>query len=91
MAKENIAGQVAHLIQPTVEQMGYTLWDVEYTKEGADWHLVITIDKEEGMAGDGGARTAAVLLLDDLTELVDGHLATTDLKEGAHDSTHHVA
>ena len=49
MAKENIAGQVAHLIQPTVEQMGYTLWDVEYTKEGADWHLVITIDKEEGI------------------------------------------
>lgn len=52
MAKENIAQQVAHLILPTVEQMGYTLWDVEYGKEGADYHLVVTIDKAEGITID---------------------------------------
>lgn len=49
MAKENIAGLVTELIRPTVTSMGYTLWDVTYAKEGADWHLEITIDKPEGI------------------------------------------
>lgn len=47
--KKNIAASVAHLISETVEQNGCTLWDVEYVKEGADFHLRITIDKEEGV------------------------------------------
>ena len=49
MAKENIAGLVTELIRPTVTSMGYTLWDVTYAKEGADWHLEVTIDKPEGI------------------------------------------
>ena len=49
MAKGNIAEQVTEIIRPTVEGMGYQLWDVVYAKEGADWHLEITIDKEDGI------------------------------------------
>lgn len=52
MAKENIARQVADLLRPTITGMGYSLWDVTYTKEGADWHLEITIDKPEGITID---------------------------------------
>ena len=42
------------------------------------------------MTGHGSASTAAILLLDDLTELVDAHLATAYLEKGAHDGTHHI-
>ena len=47
--KKNIAQTVAELIGETVSQNGCILWDVEYVKEGADFHLRITIDKETGV------------------------------------------
>ena len=47
--KKNIAATVAELISETVLENGCSLWDVEYVKEGADFHLRITIDKEEGV------------------------------------------
>ena len=46
---KNIAGKVRELIEPTVEALGYFLWDVEYVKEGAEWFLRITLDSEEGI------------------------------------------
>jgi ribosome maturation factor RimP len=47
--KKNIAATVAELILPTVTGLDCTLWDVEYVKEGADWHLRVTIDRPEGV------------------------------------------
>ena len=44
MSKESIAAAVSRLILPTVEELGYLLWDVVYAKEGADYHLTVTID-----------------------------------------------
>ena len=54
MAKgqKNIAQQVQSLIQPTVNDLGYSLWDVEYVKEGASYYLRITIDSENGISID---------------------------------------
>lgn len=49
MKKQNVAEAVALLLRETVEAEGCTLWDVEYRKEGADYHLEITIDKPEGV------------------------------------------
>ncbi|MBQ4324869.1 MAG: ribosome maturation factor RimP [Clostridia bacterium] len=49
MAKANIAAQVRELIAPTVEELGYSIWSVEYAKEGADWHLTVTIDSPDGI------------------------------------------
>ena len=46
---KNIAGTVRELIQPTANELGYFLWDVEYVKEGARRILRITIDSEEGI------------------------------------------
>ena len=55
MAKENarpvrnIAGRVKEMLEPTINEHGNVLWDVEYVKEGAEWFLRITLDNEEGI------------------------------------------
>lgn len=55
MAKgtSGIAAAVEALIAPTVRELGFSLWDVEYVKEGADWYLRITIDSPNGVDLDG--------------------------------------
>lgn len=54
MAKgqKNIAQTVTDLILPLVNELGYSLWDVEYVKEGASYYLRITIDCENGISID---------------------------------------
>lgn len=49
---KNIASKVRELIEQTVTDLGYILWDVEYVKEGADWFLRITLDSQEGISID---------------------------------------
>ena len=49
MKKQNIATTVEELLRPTIEGLGYMLWDVEYVKIGSEMNLTITIDKEEGI------------------------------------------
>lgn len=46
---KNIASTVREIISPVAEELGYYIWDVEFVKEGADKHLRITIDNEEGI------------------------------------------
>ncbi len=46
---KNIAETVALLAAPVAKELGLTLWDVEYVKEGAKWILRITIDSDEGI------------------------------------------
>jgi ribosome maturation factor RimP len=48
-AKKNIADTVWDLILQTVNELGCSLWDVEYVKEGARQILRVTIDKESGV------------------------------------------
>ena len=47
--KKNIAATVWDLIMPTVNDLGCSLWDIEYVKEGSKYILRITIDKENGV------------------------------------------
>ena len=49
VSKKNIAGAVEELLKPTVNELGYDLWDVVYEKEGPSWYLRVTIDKFEGI------------------------------------------
>ena len=49
MSKKSTAELVSELLCPTVEEMGYILWDVEYSKIGTEYHLELTIDSEEGI------------------------------------------
>ena len=50
--KKNVAATVTELVSETVAANGCELWDVEYVKEGADWHLRVTIDREGGVGID---------------------------------------
>ncbi len=55
MAKSNsgIAAKVRPHLEPVIEGLGYHIWDIVYVKEGADFYLRITIDREEGVDIDG--------------------------------------
>ena len=41
--------KVRELCEPIVKNLGLSLWDVRYVKEGADWFLRIYIDKPDGV------------------------------------------
>ena len=50
--KENRMGvkeTVRGAIEPKVVELGYRIWDVTYSKIGADYHLEITIDSDNGI------------------------------------------
>ena len=43
---------VRSAILPVIEGLGYTIWDLEYVKEGADYYLRVTIDSPSGITID---------------------------------------
>ena len=43
---------VRALAEPIAARLGYSLWDVRFVKEGAEWYLRIFIDKPEGIGID---------------------------------------
>ena len=47
--KGGIKEKVREAIEPTVNELGYRIWDVTYQKIGADYHLEITIDSDDGI------------------------------------------
>lgn len=49
LVKKNVRETVREAIEPTVSSLGYSIWDITYSKVGADYHLEITIDSEEGI------------------------------------------
>lgn len=44
----SIEERVEALIQPTIEKLGYKLYDVQYVKEASSYYLRIFIEKENG-------------------------------------------
>ncbi len=44
-----IAAVCRELAQPFANQLGLTIWDVRFVKEGADWYLRVIIDKPDGV------------------------------------------
>ncbi len=45
----NIESKVEQLLEKPINELGYSLYDVEYVKEGKDYYLRIFIDKESGI------------------------------------------
>lgn len=45
----NIEEKVEELIKDKIENIGYSLYDVEYAKEGPNYYLRIFIDNEKGI------------------------------------------
>ena len=52
MAKDNVEAKVDNLLRGIVENLGYDLYDVEYSKEGKDYYLRIFIDSSNGISLD---------------------------------------
>jgi ribosome maturation factor RimP len=49
LAESNIEKKTEELLRKFIEDLGYDLYDVEYLKEGKEYHLCIYIDKEGGI------------------------------------------
>ena len=50
MAKDSVESKVENLLKNIVENLGYDLYDVEYSKEGKDYYLRIFIDNKNGIS-----------------------------------------
>ena len=64
MAK--IEEKVESLIEEKIEALGYSLYDVEYVKEGKDFFLRVYIDNEKGIGLDD-----CEIVSNNITELLD--------------------
>lgn len=73
--KPNIASQVRTLVEKPITELGYTLWDVSFYKEGAEMILEIAVDKKGGMSLDDCSL---------LTNLVEPLIDALDPIEGAY-------
>lgn len=60
---------VREIVEPYAKELGLSIWDVEFVKEGADHYLRIYIDKEGGVGIDDCV---------DLSHAVDGPLDAAD-------------
>lgn len=49
MQAKEIVRRVTELVQPLCQQAGVSLWDVEFEKEGGQYMLTVTIDREGGV------------------------------------------
>ncbi len=77
MKKEtkNIASRVSAMVSPKIEELGYSLWDVEYLREGADWFLRITIDSPDGIDIDDCEKVhrAVEVIIDEADPIEDAY------------------
>lgn len=46
---QNTVKTVEELVRPVVEELGFSLWDVRFEKEGPDWYLRVFVDRDEVM------------------------------------------
>ena len=47
--KKSVKDTVKDAIEPCIAELGYRIWDITYSKIGADYHLEITIDNDAGI------------------------------------------
>ena len=71
----NTVQAVTALAAPVAEQLGVSIWDVRFEKEGAGWYLRIFIDKSGGVSIDDCV---------DFTHAINGPLDEADLIEQAY-------
>ena len=71
--KKSIKETVREAILPTVTELGYRIWDVTYQKIGADYHLEITTDSDEGINIDDCEKVHRAIdpILDEIDPIED--------------------
>ena len=65
----NVTEKIWELAEPLASDLGLSIWDVRYVKEGADWFLRIFIEKEGGVSIDDCV---------EMTHAIDGPLDELD-------------
>lgn len=50
MKQVNVETRLENLLEPIITNLGYTLYDIQYIKEGKNYYLRITIDKNGGIS-----------------------------------------
>ena len=48
----NVTAIVREIAEPIAEELGLSIWDIRFVKEGAEHYLRIFIDREEGVSID---------------------------------------
>ncbi len=71
----NTVRTVWEIVEPIANELGLSIWDVRFLKEGASWYLRIFIDKEGGVCIDDCV---------DLTHAINGPLDEADPIEQAY-------
>ena len=72
---KNIVGTVTEALTPVINDLGYSVWEIEYVKEGADYFLRFTIDHEDGITLDDCEKVHRAIdpLLDELDPIEDAY------------------
>lgn len=72
---KNVVGVVTEALTPVINDLGYSVWDIEYVKEGADFFLRFTIDHEDGVDIDDCEKVHRAIdpLLDELDPIEDAY------------------
>lgn len=72
---KNIVGTVTEALRPVINELGYSVWDIEYVKEGADYFLRFTIDREDGISIEDCEKVHRAIdpLLDELDPIEDAY------------------
>ena len=70
-----ITDQVEAFSRPVVEELGCSLWDVEYVREGGEWLLRLYIDKEGGVDIDDCEKVSRAIdpILDEKDPIPDSY------------------
>ena len=67
LVAQNTAEKLLELAEPIVKNLGFTVWDTEFVKEGSEYYLRIYIDHEQGIGADD-CETVSRALSDPLDE-----------------------
>ena len=93
MKNNKVVSALYPVIEQTASELGYSIWDVEYVKEGSEWYLRITIDSENGIGIDDCEKMSRAIdpVLDEVNAIEDAyHLEVSspgierDIKTDAH-------
>ena len=49
MQAREVVKRVSALVEPICDAVGVSLWDVEFEKEGGQYMLIVTIDRDDGV------------------------------------------
>ena len=70
-AKNKTVAEVEAAVTPTLEDLGFSVWDVRFEKEGPNWYLRVLIDRQDGEYMDTDACEKASRAIDPIIDELD--------------------